>query len=96
VSTDYAALAAMVGGGQVITGPESALFSESRRIGLKEADARHLVNAVSSACIRFVTTDRDFLNRRAQLESLCEGLKIVAPSELAAELNAAAKKEGAG
>ena len=87
VSTDYADLASLLGGGS--TDRETVLFPDFRRIGLKEADARHLVNAVTTDCDRFVTTDPHFLSRRAALETHCGRLKIVAPTDLAAELNRA-------
>jgi len=53
---------------------------------LKEADARHLMYAICNGCDRFVTLDRDFLNRLPSLHSLCRGLKICRSTELAAEL----------
>jgi hypothetical protein len=40
-----------------------------------------------NACDWFVTTDPDFTDRRAQLENLCPGLRIVTPSELVIELS---------
>jgi predicted nucleic acid-binding protein len=65
---------------------DEALFSDLKKIGLREADARHLMYASVNACERFVTLDADFLDRRAALEARCSNLKIVKPSELAAEL----------
>jgi len=100
VSTDYAALAALVYGESAVTAglrtSEEALFSEVTRLGLKEGDARHLVNAVRSACVRFLTLDRDFLDRRAELETACGCIRIVRPSELVAELRASSTGESAG
>jgi len=62
------------------------LFNQFKQIGLKDADARHLMYAVGSQCNRFVTLDPDFLDRRNDLEPLCHGLRIVKPSELISEL----------
>ena len=84
VATDYAALAAMLR--RESTDVEGTLFNELRRIGLKAGDARHLVNAASSACVRFITLDPDFLHRRSELELLCGELRIMKPSELAKDL----------
>jgi hypothetical protein len=94
VPTDYAALAAMVSGESMDV--EGILFNELRRIGLKDGDARHLVNAARSACVRFVTLDPHFLNRRPELELLCGELRIMKPSELAKELTHVPGSEGAG
>jgi hypothetical protein len=63
------------------------LFKSLTAAGLKDADARHLMYATGNGCDRFVTTDPHFTSRLPQLESLCQGLKIVTPSELAAELS---------
>lgn len=69
---------------------DADLFKGFTKAGLKDADARHLMYAVYNGCDWFVTVDRDFLfARRSQLESLCRGLKIVTPVELAAELKLA-------
>jgi hypothetical protein len=65
---------------------DEVLFSDLKKIGLRDADARHLMYASVNACVRFVTLDSDFLDRTAALESRCPNLKIVKPSELAAEL----------
>jgi hypothetical protein len=65
---------------------DEALFADLKSIGLKEADARHLMYAVTNACVRFVTLDPDFTERRTPLEARCPSLRIVKPSELAAEL----------
>jgi hypothetical protein len=66
---------------------DADLFKSFTKLGLKDADARHLMYAVNDGCDRFVTVDRDFLAaRRPQLESLCRGLKITTPVELVAEL----------
>lgn len=62
------------------------LFQSLTAAGLKNADARHLMYAARNGCDRFVTTDPHFTFRASELELLCEHLKIVTPSELAAEL----------
>ena|SRR6266849_2968117 len=69
---------------------DEALFKSLTAAGLKVPDARHLMYAACNGCDRFVTLDLEhFINngRRTQLEALCPGLKIVTPSELAAELS---------
>jgi predicted nucleic acid-binding protein len=68
---------------------DDALFSDLKRIGLRDADARHLMYAFVNACERFVTLDADFLDRRAALEARYYTLRIVRPSELVAELGSA-------
>lgn len=65
---------------------DEVLFSDLKNIGLKDADARHLMYAYVNTCERFVTLDPDFLDRRSALEARCSNLKIVKPSELVAEL----------
>jgi predicted nucleic acid-binding protein len=65
---------------------DESLFSGFKKVGLEDADARHLMYAVHNSCDRFVTLDPDFLDRRSQLAPLCRGTRIVKPSELAAEL----------
>jgi hypothetical protein len=78
--------------GTVAVGPfvteyvDEGLFKNFTKAGLKGADARHLMYAVHNRCAWFVTTDPHFIDRRAQLEPLCRGLKIVTPIELTAEL----------
>jgi predicted nucleic acid-binding protein len=66
---------------------DDAVFKNLTAAGLKNADARHLMYAAHNECDRFVTTDPGFTDRRPQLEKLCPGLKIVTPSELAAEVS---------
>ena len=57
--------------GAAVVGPlvtdvvDDVLFADLVAIGLGAADARHLVYAVSNACVRFVTLDPDFLDREA-------------------------------
>jgi len=65
---------------------DQALFADLKRVGLRDADARHLMYAVVNTCDRFVTLDPDFLYRRDALETRCRTIRIVKPSELAAEL----------
>jgi hypothetical protein len=65
---------------------DNGLFSDLKELGLDDADARHLMYASVNACVRFVTLDPHFLDRRSALEARCPNLKIVRPSELAAEL----------
>jgi hypothetical protein len=67
---------------------DADLFHSFTKLGLKDADARHLMYAVHNGCDRFATVDRNFLYaRRPRLEVLCRGLKITTPVELAAWLN---------
>jgi hypothetical protein len=66
---------------------DEELFANLRKEGLEEADARHLMYAISNGCDRFITTDPHFIDRRERLKALCGSLIIQAPSELAAELN---------
>ena len=66
----------------VIDGP---LFNDLRSLGLKDADARHLMYAACNGCERFLTLDRGILSRRAGLEARCNGIRIVRPSELVKE-----------
>jgi hypothetical protein len=65
---------------------DEALFADLKGIGLSDSDAKHLMYAFTNACDRFVTLDPDFLDRRASLDARCQSLRIVRPSELAAEL----------
>lgn len=65
---------------------DEALFAYLKSIGLRDSDAKHLMYAVANTCDRFVTLDPDFLDRRAALEARCQSLRIVKPSELAAEV----------
>jgi predicted nucleic acid-binding protein len=72
---------------------DDALFKSLMAAGLKDADARHLMYAARNGCDRLVTTDPDFTSRLPQLESLCQGLKIATPSELAAVLSMPSQPE---
>ncbi len=66
---------------------DEQLFARLKAAGLKDADARHLMYAAANGCDRFVTLDPDFLNGREVLQAHCQGLRIVRPSELVAELS---------
>ncbi len=65
---------------------DELLFDDLRRLGLQEPDARHFMFAAKNNCDRFVTLDGDFLDRRSSLECRCPSIRVVRPSELAAEL----------
>ena len=66
---------------------DQPLFDDLKGLGLKDADARHLMYAARNDCHRFVTLDPDFLNNRQRLEARCGGSRIVRPSELFAKLS---------
>lgn len=96
VSTDHLFLGVQMmvapNGATTVVGPlatdivDEKLFADLVTAGLEAADARHLINATRNGCVRFVTLDTDFLNRRSALETLCDPIRIVKPSELAAEV----------
>jgi hypothetical protein len=65
---------------------DEVLFATLRNLSLKDADARHLMYAVVNRCVRFVTTDPDFIGRREAIEGTCPTIRIVRPSELLAEI----------
>jgi predicted nucleic acid-binding protein len=68
---------------------DERLFSDLKKAGISDGDARHLMYAIHNKCDRFVTLDtRDLLPKRSDVAPLCRGTKIVRPSELAAELSA--------
>jgi len=68
--------------------PDEALFSDIKKAGISDDDAKHLMYAVHNKCDRFVTLDtRDLLPKRATVEPLCRGMRLVMPSELVAELS---------
>jgi hypothetical protein len=73
---------------------DEALFNDLRRLGLKEADARHFMYAAANNCQRFVTLDSDFLDRRQLLQERRPSLRVVSPSELAAELHRGVRRTG--
>jgi predicted nucleic acid-binding protein len=81
--------------GTVVTNPmvteivDERLFSDLKKAGLSDGDARHLMYAIHNKCDRFVTLDTcDVLPKRSDVAPLSRGTKIVKPSELAAELSA--------
>ena len=94
--------AVAIDGGTSVVSPlvsdivDEALFSELKGLGLKDADARHLMYAKANDCVRFVTTDDDFLERRPVLEARCGTVRIVRPSELAQELRGLRRNHEAG
>ena len=61
-------------------------FAAFTTLGLKGADARHLMYAEANECQRFVTTDLDFFDVQDKLESHCIHARIRRPSELLTEL----------
>ena len=65
---------------------DAGLYQQLKKEGLTDGDARHLIYAVYNKCDRFVTTDPGFVSRRSGLAALCQGTKIVRPSELAMQL----------
>jgi hypothetical protein len=68
---------------------DERLFSDLKKAGISDSDARHLMYAIHNKCDRFVTLDtRDLLPKRSDVAPLCRGTKIVKPSKLAAELSA--------
>jgi hypothetical protein len=62
------------------------MFSGLQAVGLKSADARHLMYALCNGCVRFVTTDPDFLDRLYAIEAAYPQIRIVMPTELLAEM----------
>jgi len=62
------------------------MFRWLQTAGLKTADARHLMYALCNDCVRFVTTDSDFLERRSDIEAAYPQIRIVMPTELLAEM----------
>ena len=65
---------------------DEAMFLELQAAGLKSADARHLMYALCNGCVRFLTTDPDFLNRRQAIEANYPQIRIVKPSEMLQEM----------
>jgi predicted nucleic acid-binding protein len=66
---------------------DERLFSDLKRTGISDGDARHLVYAIHNKCDYFVTVDsRDLLPKRADVAPLCRSTRIVTPSELTAEI----------
>jgi len=65
-------------------------FAKLKGLGLKDADARHLMYALCNGCLRFVTTDPDFLTRRDAIEAAYPAIHVLKPSELVREMPGAA------
>ena len=65
---------------------DETMYADLQAKGLKSADARHLMYALCNSCVRFVTTDPDFLNRCSAIESAYPRIRIVMPSELLSEM----------
>jgi hypothetical protein len=65
---------------------DSVLFAAFTGLGLKQADATHLMYAETNKCERFITTDPHFSCIRDKLESHCMHARIRTPSELVSEL----------
>ena len=65
---------------------DERLFDDLKALGLRGPDARHFMYAAANDCDRFVTLDGHFLDRRLSLEARCPSIRVVRPSELAAEL----------
>ena len=65
---------------------DAQLFDDLKSIGLDDEDAKHLMYSVVNSCQVFVTLDPDFLDRRVALQVRCPSLRILKPSEFAAEL----------
>ena len=61
---------------------DEPMFSKVTSIGLKEADARHFVNAVHEECGIFLTTDPDFHDIRESLQALYPSIRIFTPIQL--------------
>jgi hypothetical protein len=65
---------------------DEPLYSQLQKVGLKPDDAKHFMYAVHNSYERFVTWDKNFLNRRAELLKLRPSIQIQKPSELVDEL----------
>lgn len=65
---------------------DEATFASLQAIGLRDADARHLMYALFNGCVRFVTTDPDFLDRRTIIDAAHPQIHIVSPTELFEEM----------
>jgi predicted nucleic acid-binding protein len=66
---------------------DEAMFSGLQAAGLKSADARHMMYAICNDCVRFVTTDPDFLDRRTVIDAAYPSIRIVKPSELLQQMD---------
>jgi hypothetical protein len=67
---------------------DPALFEYlTKHAGLKDADAKHVMYAVTNDCDYFVTLDtRDLLPRRSAIESICPRLRLMTPTEAVAAI----------
>jgi predicted nucleic acid-binding protein len=65
---------------------DEEIFAKLRAVGLKSGDARHLMYALFNGCVRFVTTDLDFLNRRTTIGATYSKIRIIKPSEMLEEI----------
>jgi predicted nucleic acid-binding protein len=66
---------------------DEGMFAELKAIGLKSEDARHLMYALCNGCVRFITTDPDFLDRRSKIEAVYPNIRIMEPSEILEEID---------
>jgi hypothetical protein len=64
---------------------DEKLYASFGSMGLLEDDAKQLMYAVHNGYDRFLTCDRDFLNRRSDLEKHCGSLRIQTPAEFVEE-----------
>jgi len=65
---------------------DEPLYFQLQKVGLKIDDAKHFMYAAHNRYERFVTWDKNFLNRRTELRRICPSIQIQKPSELVAEL----------
>ena len=65
---------------------DQRLLDDLMDVGLKIADARHLMYATCNGCDRFLTTDHHFLDRISALETRCATIRILKPSDMVTEL----------
>ena len=65
---------------------DDSAFAHLTGIGLKPSDARHVMYALGNDCVRFVTTDPDFLTRRGLIEASYPSIRVVKPSDLLKEI----------
>ena len=67
---------------------DGGLYANLRAAGLKDDDAKHLMYAHQNKCNRFLTWDRNFLNRRPSLQKFCPSIQIQTPNEFVSEIEA--------
>jgi predicted nucleic acid-binding protein len=63
---------------------DNPLWAELKALGLGDLDAHHLMVAVNQGCGVFLTTDGDFLTRKATIEAR-HNICVRRPSEFAVE-----------